>query len=74
MSDLRESDFLSTDTFTVSRAIAGENRVGRIFLVGDAAHLTNTRGGMNMNCGIHDAFAIAGALIDTLKGGSREYA
>lgn len=69
MSDLRESDFVSTDIFTVSRAIAGENRVGRIFLVGDAAHLTNTRGGMNMNCGIHDAFAIAGALIDTLKSG-----
>lgn len=70
MSDLRESDFVSTDIFAVSRAIAGENRAGRVFLVGDAAHLTNTRGGMNMNCGIHDAYAIAGALIDTLKGGS----
>lgn len=69
MSDLRESDFVSTDIFAVSRAMAGENRAGRIFLVGDAAHLTNTRGGMNMNCGIHDAYAIAGALIDTLKGG-----
>ncbi len=68
-SDLREPDFVSTDIFAVSRAIAGENRAGRIFLVGDAAHLTNTRGGMNMNCGIHDAYAIAGALIDTLKGG-----
>ena len=69
LSDLRERDFVSTDIFAVSRAIAGENREGRIFLVGDAAHLTNTRGGMNMNCGIHDAYAIAGALIDTLKGG-----
>ena len=69
LSDLRESDFISTDIFAVSRALAAENRAGRIFLVGDAAHLTNTRGGMNMNCGIHDAYAIAGALIDTLKGG-----
>lgn len=69
LSDLREPDFVSTDTFAVSRAIAGENHAGRIFLIGDAAHLTNTRGGMNMNCGIHDAYAIAGALIDTLKGG-----
>lgn len=68
LSDLRESEFVSSDIFAVSRAIAGENRVGRIFLVGDAAHLTNTRGGMNMNCGIHDAYAIAGALIDTLNG------
>ena len=67
-SDLREPDFVSVDIFAVSSAIAGENRAGRIFLVGDAAHLTNTRGGMNMNCGIHDAYAIAGALIDTLKG------
>ncbi|MDE0246228.1 MAG: NAD(P)/FAD-dependent oxidoreductase [Gammaproteobacteria bacterium] len=70
-SDLREQDFVSTDIFAVSSALAGENRAGRIFLVGDAAHLTNTRGGMNMNCGIHDAYAIAGALIDTLKGGPR---
>ena len=69
LSDLREPDFVSIDIFAVSSAIAGENRAGRIFLVGDAAHLTNTRGGMNMNCGIHDAYAIAGALIDTLKGG-----
>ena len=70
MSDLRESDFVSTDIFAVSRAIAGKNCVCRVILVGDAAHLTNTRGGMNMNCGIHDAYAIAGALIDTLTGGS----
>ncbi|MCY3815253.1 MAG: NAD(P)/FAD-dependent oxidoreductase [Gammaproteobacteria bacterium] len=69
LSDLREQDFVSTDIFAVSSALAGENRAGRIFLVGDAAHLTNTRGGMNMNCGIHDAYAIAGALIDTLRGG-----
>lgn len=69
LGDLRESEFVSVDIFAVSRALAGENQAGRIFLVGDAAHLTNTRGGMNMNCGIHDAYAIAGALIDTLKGG-----
>ncbi len=69
LSDLREKDFVSVDIFAVSRALAGENQAGRIFLIGDAAHLTNTRGGMNMNCGIHDAYAIAGALIDTLKGG-----
>ena len=71
LSALRETDFVSTDIFAVSRAIASENHAGRIFLVGDAAHLTNTRGGMNMNCGIHDAYAIAGALIDTLNGGPR---
>ena len=40
---------------------------GRVFLIGDATHLTNTRGGMNMNCGIHDAYEMGGALIEALK-------
>jgi 2-polyprenyl-6-methoxyphenol hydroxylase-like FAD-dependent oxidoreductase len=40
--------------------------VGRACLAGDSAHVTNTRGGMNMNCGIHDAFGIARAIVAAL--------
>ena len=57
----------SADIFTVSRRVAETNRVGRTFLIGDAAHLTNTRGGMNMNCGMHDAYAIGRAIAHACK-------
>jgi 2-polyprenyl-6-methoxyphenol hydroxylase-like FAD-dependent oxidoreductase len=36
-------------------------------LIGDAVHLTNTKGGMNMNCGIHDAYAVASSIIRELQ-------
>lgn len=38
------------------------NLVGNVIFVGDSAHVTTTRGGMNMNAGIHDAAVIASAL------------
>ena len=50
------------DVYPTSRAIADSYAQGRVFLAGDSAHLTNTRGGMNMNCGIHDAYVLAEAL------------
>lgn len=43
------------------RAVAA-NLVGHLILVGDSAHVTTTRGGMNMNAGIHDAAVLATAL------------
>jgi 2-polyprenyl-6-methoxyphenol hydroxylase-like FAD-dependent oxidoreductase len=51
------------DVYAASRHLAERLHTGRAFLAGDAAHLTNTRGGMNMNAGIHDAWAIAQALL-----------
>ncbi len=60
----------STDVYGASRMIADRYRAGRVLLAGDAAHLTNTRGGMNMNCGIQDAYALADALATVLGGGS----
>jgi 2-polyprenyl-6-methoxyphenol hydroxylase-like FAD-dependent oxidoreductase len=47
------------DVYGVKRAMALSYRAGRVLLAGDAAHLTNTRGGMNMNAGIHDAMTLA---------------
>jgi 2-polyprenyl-6-methoxyphenol hydroxylase-like FAD-dependent oxidoreductase len=57
------------DIYGASRRVAATFRQGRAYLVGDAAHVTNTRGGMNMNCGIHDAAALAPVIAAALAGG-----
>lgn len=57
------------DIYGVARRVADRNRQGRVLLAGDALHITNTRGGMNMNCGIHDAWALARAIADAPPGG-----
>ena len=56
------------DVYRASRRVAATFRQGRAYLMGDAAHVTSTRGGMNMNCGIHDAAALAPALAAALAG------
>jgi len=56
------------DVYGVSKRVASRFRDGRILLAGDSAHVTNTRGGMNMNCGMHDAYALAHAIIEANGG------
>jgi 2-polyprenyl-6-methoxyphenol hydroxylase-like FAD-dependent oxidoreductase len=58
------------DIYGVSRRMASRYRQGHAYLMGDAAHITNTRGGMNMNCGIHDAAALASAIVRALNDGN----
>jgi 3-(3-hydroxy-phenyl)propionate hydroxylase len=50
--------------------LAARYRAGRLLLAGDAAHLNSPSGGMGMNAGIHDAFALTGALARVIAGGS----
>lgn len=59
-----EKDFvlLGHDVYGASKMVAEQFSKGRVFLVGDSTHLTNTRGGMNMNCGLHDAYGMADAI------------
>ena len=45
--------------YKVHQRVAVKYRQGRIFLIGDAAHINNPLGGMGMNGGIHDAFNLA---------------
>jgi 3-(3-hydroxy-phenyl)propionate hydroxylase len=45
------------------RMTIAANLVDNVVFVGDSAHVTTTRGGMNMNAGIHDAAVIASALV-----------
>lgn len=58
------------DIYSARRRVAATFRRGRILLAGDAAHLTNTRGGMNLNCGMHDAWALAQAFRRGVDAGS----
>ncbi len=49
--------------YRVHQRVAATFRRGRVLLAGDAAHVNNPLGGMGMNGGLHDAFALAPALI-----------
>jgi 2-polyprenyl-6-methoxyphenol hydroxylase-like FAD-dependent oxidoreductase len=57
------------DVFEVGKRVASDFVVGRAIVMGDAAHISTTRGGMNMNCGVHDAYALSHALLRTLASG-----
>jgi 2-polyprenyl-6-methoxyphenol hydroxylase-like FAD-dependent oxidoreductase len=61
--------------YHVHQRVAAAFRQGRVFLVGDAAHVNNPLGGLGLNFGIHDAIELTGllgrvlrheALVDTL--------
>ncbi len=50
----------------VRRQVAASYAAGRVLLAGDAAHMVQTRFGLNMNCGLHDALAAAEAVLAAL--------
>ena len=54
--------------YRVHQRVADRFRVGRVLLMGDAAHINNPLGGMGMNGGIHDAVLLGGALAAVLRG------
>lgn len=49
--------------YRAHQRVASTFQKGRIFLAGDAAHINNPLGGMNMNGGIHDAANLTGHMI-----------
>ncbi|MEZ6023775.1 MAG: NAD(P)/FAD-dependent oxidoreductase [Hyphomonadaceae bacterium] len=63
---------IGADVFAVGKRVASRYADGRAFIIGDAAHITNTRGGMNMNCGIHDAWALGARLAEVWNSGDLE--
>jgi 3-(3-hydroxy-phenyl)propionate hydroxylase len=46
--------------------VAASFRSGRVLLVGDAAHVTSTTGGMGLNSGVHDAHELVSRLAPPL--------
>ncbi|WP_406133118.1 FAD-dependent oxidoreductase [Streptomyces zaomyceticus] len=55
-------------TYRLARFLLPRYRAGRVLFAGDAAHLTSTAGGLNMNCGLHDAVETGRALAAVLRG------
>ena len=55
--------------YRVHQRVAKQFQVGRVFLMGDAAHLNNPLGGFGMNSGIHDAVNLGAKLVEVLKEG-----
>lgn len=58
--------------YRIHNRIVEHYRKSRIVLAGDAAHLNSPSGGMGMNGGIHDAFALAQALSEVLDGAGED--
>lgn len=55
-------EVLEKRPYRVHQRIVPKYAQGRVALAGDAAHLNSPAGGMGLNGGVHDAFALAGAL------------
>ena len=63
---------IPVSTTTVHQRVARSYRSGRVFLVGDAAHLNNPLGGMGLNGGLHDVLSLVPRLIKVFKGEKSE--
>lgn len=57
-------------TYRVHHRVADRFRDGRVFLLGDAAHIHSPVGGQGMNTGIGDAVNLAWKLAAVLAGGA----
>jgi 2-polyprenyl-6-methoxyphenol hydroxylase-like FAD-dependent oxidoreductase len=55
-------------TYHVHHRVAETFREGRVFLLGDAAHIHSPVGGQGMNTGIGDAVNLAWKIAEVLKG------
>src|SRR5687767_15263482 len=61
-------DYLHLNLYAVHQRVAKSFRKGRVFLCGDAAHVNNPIGGLGLNCGIHEAWHLAGLLKEVFAG------
>ncbi|MFI0818667.1 FAD-dependent monooxygenase [Streptomyces sp. NPDC021098] len=67
-SDVRDVRWASP--FRVRAAMAERFREGRVFLVGDAAHIHSPAGGQGLNTGVQDAYNLGWKLGAVLRGGA----
>jgi 2-polyprenyl-6-methoxyphenol hydroxylase-like FAD-dependent oxidoreductase len=68
LSHLRLFDPEWLSYFAVNERVTSRNRVGRIFLLGDAAHIHSPAGGQGMNTGMQDAFNLGWKLKHLTSG------
>ena len=62
------TEIVSTDPWTARMELADRCRAGRVFLIGDAAHLNPPFGGHGLNTGIGDAVDLGWKLAASLDG------
>ncbi|MGH3148596.1 MAG: FAD-dependent monooxygenase, partial [Rubrobacter sp.] len=67
--ELQEARWISV--YSIHRRMTERFRVGRVFLVGDAAHVHSPAGGQGMNTGIGDAYNLGWKLAMVAKGEAR---
>ncbi len=65
--DVKVTEVNWFSTYRVHHRVAGKFRVGRAFLVGDAAHIHSPVGGQGMNTGIGDAVNLGWKLAQVLR-------
>jgi 3-(3-hydroxy-phenyl)propionate hydroxylase len=70
LSQTQAYDTVHRTLYKVHQRVAKKFRQGRIFLMGDAAHINNPLGGMGMNGGVHDAMNLCQKLLEVIKMGS----
>jgi 2-polyprenyl-6-methoxyphenol hydroxylase-like FAD-dependent oxidoreductase len=63
-------DVVQRQIYKVHQRVAGRFRVGRVLLLGDAAHVNSPFGGMGLNSGVHDAFDLARRLARIISEGA----
>lgn len=57
---------LQHQSYRSHQRVADRFQQGRVFLAGDAAHISATTGGMGLNSGVHDAWFLARSLVPLL--------
>jgi len=64
----RDPQIVRRCVYTFHAALAGTFSKGRVFLLGDAAHMMPPFGGQGMDCGLHDAHNLCWKLHMVLQG------
>lgn len=68
-----EFEILSMMPWVRRQLVARQYRKGRVFLAGDAAHLTSPTGGFGMNTGLLDAVNLSWKLAAVIEGWGGEF-
>lgn len=65
---LRVREVTASSRFRLHHRVADSYRVGRLMVMGDAAHVHSPAGGQGMNCGIVDAVVLGELLAGVVSG------